>query len=707
MSDTDTLAARISRENLRGMAVSRSASLAAEILFGNRPESTRLIRNLLAEFPSFAGGSVCYTVNADFNDSRTDTGLKNLRDGRDAYADGGIDAFGLGSNRTSASIDEWIAKGDGGRFLSYWTRRGGELFIEPLAASDASEYSAGLRMRLEDAERESLIVSEPHLYNGKVLMAEYSSPVAYDGKFSGQTVFAVDLSNLSATLSTPQASEGEEVFLVSSRARVISSTKYDNLRTVSIDDLYTDENGNFITNFLRDDNGRLVRDELLASNTDLSGANTMYRDLLKSAFNTAKNSALVDNFERKILYFKDPRSRSVYCVYYSVVRPGDWVLVHFIPRTAMLAPATACAYANLAGLALFAAVAAAALLLSRSPLKRVAAVANFVDDVARGRMGAASPLPPQRRASGDETRRLVRSASFMARKLSNLLDAVGDCRVSLRAASESIAASASDCSLAVCGLSESSESVKSATKRASDGCGELCGFLETLRDSAAETAELAELERGNLGAASQSAAEISAGAVLVARRLSTVNDRANGIGAAAAAVSKIAYEANLLSFNASIEAGKAGSYGVGFSVVAREIGRLAERISGAAADIETAVRDLRGVVEAETSEMDKFSGKVSESVAGVESALSSMNSLAERVQALVPGLDELNSAIRSHRERVGDADTAAISLVSEVRKCSGLPDEIGAGGGKLDSALKKLESEISDFLADGEGRGGS
>ena len=698
VSDTDAIAAKISRENTRGMAVSKCAASAAEILFGNRPESTRLIRNLLIEFPSFIGGSVGYTVNADFNDSRTDTGLKNLRDGKDAYANGGIDAYELMSNRTSTSIDEWIAKCEGGRYLTYWMRKNDELFIEPLVDMDVSMYSAGLRKKLESGDKESFIVTEPYLYNNKVLMVEYSSPIIYDGKFSGQTAFDTDLSNLSMMLSSLKTLDGEEMFLISSQARIISSTKYDNLKTVSIDDLYTDENGNFIVSFLRDENGQLVRDEKLASKMDFSRAKTVYRDLLKSAFNAAKNSTLIDNSEKKVIYFKDPQTRKSYCVSYALIRPGNWVLVHSIPESVILASVTKYIYGNLAGFILFISIVAAIMVFSKRFLKRVAMATNIAEEISRGNLRM--PMPSTANMSNDETGRLVRSMTHMVRKLSAMLRGMKDSEQMLYDTANNIEKASLNYEHSIHGVADSSDSIRSAAKYITDTEEELCKSSETLRDASAETAELAEMGRKNLGAMEGAMSELSKSTVVVARRLSIINERANNINSVITTISKVADETNLLSFNASIEAEKAGAYGVGFAVVAREIGRLAEQTAGATADIETIVRDVQSAVAAGVSEMDKFSEQMSANVADVDVMLSAMDSIITRMQTIVPEIDHLNSEMQSQRENVGRINDAILSLGDNIRRASGLLREVSASRAQLREAVKKIASDMSGFSFD-------
>ncbi len=695
ISDTDAIAAKISRENTRGVSVSKSTAMAAEFLFGNRPETTRLIRNMLIEFPSFIGGSIGYTVNADFNDSRTDMGLKNIRDGKDVSTDAGIDAYDLTANRTTTSIEEWIAKCEGGRYLTYWSRKNDELFIEPLVGMDSSMYSAGLRKKLESGDKESFIITEPYLYNNKVLMVEYSAPIFNDGKFAGQAAFDMDLSNLSLMLSSLKTLEGEEMFLISSRARIISSTKYDNLRTVSIDDLYTDENGNFIMNFLRDESGQLVRDEKLSAKVDFSRAKTVYRDLLRSAFNASKNSSFLDNYEKKVIYFKDPQTRERYCVSYAIVRPGNWVLVHCVPESVIMEPLHKYIYGSVTGFVMFFIVVCSVMLFAKRLLKRVGIVIEVAEEISRGNLLVSTPSSAN--MPNDETGRLVRSISRMVRRLAAMLRNIKESEEMLSEASNDIEKASMNYEQSVHGVIDSAASIKAAAKYITDTEEELCKSSDTLREASSETAELAEMGRKNLGVMEGAMSELSKSTLVVARRLSIINERANNINAIITTISKVAEETNLLSLNASIEAEKAGAYGVGFAVVAHEIGRLAEQTAGATADIETVVRDVQSAVAAGVSEMDKLSERMSINVGDVGVTLSAIDTIITRMQTVVPEIERLNSEMQAQRSNVGRINDAILTLGDNIRQASALLREVDTGRMRLRDAVKKMNSDVSGF----------
>ena len=113
-----------------------------------------MMKKLIEAFPSFFGAGISYSINADFNDFRADLGLKNIREGKDAYSDGALDSYDFSTNKTEVSIDEWIAASEGGRFNAIWQKPDGDLLLSPLTESETATYSSALRKRVEASEKD-------------------------------------------------------------------------------------------------------------------------------------------------------------------------------------------------------------------------------------------------------------------------------------------------------------------------------------------------------------------------------------------------------------------------------------------------------------------------------------------------------------------------------------------------------------------------
>ena len=163
------------------------------------------------------------------------------------------------------------------------------------------------------------------------------------------------------------------------------------------------------------------------------------------------------------------------------------------------------------------------------------------------------------------------------------------------------------------------------------------------------------------------------------------------------AISKVADETNMLSLNASIEAEKAGAYGLGFSVVAREIGRLAVQTALATSDIETIVRDMQNAVTAGVSEMDKFAEDVRIGVSDVERIIGGMDTIITKMQSIAPQLESLTEGMNSQTAGVSQISEAMSSLNDGVRQAGALLRQVSDSHSQMREAMVSLEAEISKF----------
>lgn len=132
---------------------------------------------------------------------------------------------------------------------------------------------------------------------------------------------------------------------------------------------------------------------------------------------------------------------------------------------------------------------------------------------------------------------------------------------------------------------------------------------------------------------------------VITQRLGTISDRAHTIDQVVVAITKVADQTNLLSLNAAIEAEKAGEYGAGFSVVAREIRRLADQTELSTLEIETLVKEMQSSVSTGVMEMDKFTQKVSDGSDRTQLVMAQVSNISQQVGSLLPSLDRVNEGM--------------------------------------------------------------
>ena len=139
---------------------------------------------------------------------------------------------------------------------------------------------------------------------------------------------------------------------------------------------------------------------------------------------------------------------------------------------------------------------------------------------------------------------------------------------------------------------------------------ELLNTMNEVNEVANEASRMAAIGQTSLAGMDRTMRQLADSTESIGSKLSVISERAANINLVVTTITKVADQTNLLSINAAIEAEKAGEYGLGFLVVAREIRRLADQTAVATLDIERMVKEMQYAVSAGVMEMDKFSEQV-------------------------------------------------------------------------------------------------
>lgn len=214
-----------------------------------------------------------------------------------------------------------------------------------------------------------------------------------------------------------------------------------------------------------------------------------------------------------------------------------------------------------------------------------------------------------------------------------------------------------------------------------DALGELEATIQQVASGAQETAETSRAAGQAISHGQQVIGQSLAGLkVLVgevevnAQAIERLADETSTIGGVLSVIRSIAEQTNLLALNAAIEAARAGDHGRGFAVVADEVRSLAQRTSGATAEIQQLTQGLqqaaRQSVEAMRTEVEHARSTASQAESAeaalkqIVAIITNIGQMAERIAETTSQQSQAVSEIRSHSERIhqlGDTNLAHIS----------------------------------------------
>jgi methyl-accepting chemotaxis protein len=140
-------------------------------------------------------------------------------------------------------------------------------------------------------------------------------------------------------------------------------------------------------------------------------------------------------------------------------------------------------------------------------------------------------------------------------------------------------------------------SVVSSTKKQSDNLGFLTDIAHQIIESNAESIQMMSAVLYIVTNTSDIADQGGQYLELMLQSMAKIQENAKQMQSIIEMIDTIADQTNLLSLNASIESARAGSAGLGFSVVAREISKLAEQSAESTKGINQLVKQTNSIIQ--------------------------------------------------------------------------------------------------------------
>ncbi|MEW6709600.1 MAG: methyl-accepting chemotaxis protein, partial [Candidatus Riflebacteria bacterium] len=277
-------------------------------------------------------------------------------------------------------------------------------------------------------------------------------------------------------------------------------------------------------------------------------------------------------------------------------------------------------------------------------------------------------------ANGDWKQRVdVKSdKDEFGKALEQMVDQVNRAMIGVKVAAEEVDSGSGQISEASQSLSQGATESAASIEEISSSITEIGGQTKANAENASQANVLATQTRTAAEAGNQKMNGMM-------EAMTEIQQSSNQIAKIIKVIDDIAFQTNLLSLNAAVEAARAGKHGKGFAVVADEVRNLASRSAKAAKEtsemIESSISKVKAgteiakMTEAALQEIVASSVKVADLVAEIAAA---SNEQAQGIAQIGQGLEQIDKVTQQNTANAEETAAAAEELSGQARELNSL-----------------------------------
>ncbi len=300
-------------------------------------------------------------------------------------------------------------------------------------------------------------------------------------------------------------------------------------------------------------------------------------------------------------------------------------------------------------------IGAPALMLAYSGglLKPLREATNRLDELSSGDLNILLDL--KQRTRNDEIGKIITSIANLQENLKNVISEI-------QASAELLNVESSE-------ISETSRQLLDSANFQASSIEEISSSMEEMVSNIQQNAENSDSTKSMSFKAAQSMQQIAESSSANLDAINTISERIR-------VINDIAFQTNILALNAAVEAARAGEHGRGFSVVATEVRKLAEKSKQAANEIITS-----------TTDTVKITRQAAELINNVLPDINTTMILNQEISA------------SSEEQRIGSdqINEAIIQLNNKAHESTLKADLLNANAVKLNAKAEEMKIAISFF----------
>ena len=284
-----------------------------------------------------------------------------------------------------------------------------------------------------------------------------------------------------------------------------------------------------------------------------------------------------------------------------------------------------------------------ALVIIRSITKPVSKAIRFAEEVSEGNLNAEIDIDKE-----DEIGRLIKALQKMTQRLNDIVIQIKEGANRFADSSEQISSNSQT-------ISQGANEQASSFEEVSSSMEEMASNIQQNTDNAKKTEKIAKKAADGMHKMGDSAKQNLTAIKNITEKIDIIND--------------IAFQTNILALNAAVEAARAGEYGKGFSVVASEVKKLADRSKVAADEIIELSKSTTTSTEETTQLLDEL-------LPEVENTSQLIQEISAASQEQHSGVDQVNNSIQQMNEVTQQNASSSEELASNSEDLSNKAHEL-------------------------------
>lgn len=276
--------------------------------------------------------------------------------------------------------------------------------------------------------------------------------------------------------------------------------------------------------------------------------------------------------------------------------------------------------------------------------------------------------------------------------------------VGVSGAAQQVARATSEAGAVTAGLLEAAQRQAAQIREAGEAVALMSKSIQEVDSSAAQSSSVA---RNTLNVTEQGARAVEnsiAGMDGIreqiqetSKRIKRLGESSQEIGEIVDLISDITEQTNVLALNAAIQAASAGEAGRGFSVVAEEVQRLAERSAAATKQIGSLVKTIQSDTQNAVVAMEKSTQGVVDGTKLSDAAGQALREIEKSTRELADLVNSISVSTQVQTDMAGEVANAMEDILKITEQTTSGTQLTSASVAQLERLAQELNSSVSGF----------